>query len=227
LDDSTQIRFIGNTFNGNGQSGGIGQPNIVMEGETSNVNILGNYWEGGANGRQKLIFNDTSNYLNMSETALTEAEILDNTGVARYSTLAPDRTAFGGRQWTDQNLLSIGNESAVQKTTNYNITNSDSGTTLWTSVDGVVFGLPPTVLGMVVRIQNRSVDGGSIGEAEITISPNAADKIIGAQNAGTDDRDIVNTKATHKRGDMIELIGDGNDGWFIRNIYGTWDREAP
>ncbi len=82
--------------------------------------------------------------------------------------------------------------------------------------------MPATVKGLVYEFWNTGANGNNI----ITISPNAADKIGGgALGAGVDDKDLINTKATAKYGDMVRLVGDGADGWIITKIVGTWAKE--
>ena len=44
--------------------------------------------------------------------------------------------------------------------------------------------------------------------------------------SGTDNKDIVNTKATAKRGDRLTLVGDGVDGWYILEGVGIWTEES-
>ena len=44
--------------------------------------------------------------------------------------------------------------------------------------------------------------------------------------ASTDDKDIINTKATQKQFDYVHLIGVHDDGWLIHNKRGTWVDQA-
>ena len=60
----------------------------------------------------------------------------------------------------------------------------------------------------------------------LSLSPNSADSIYGNGFTVADDKDAVNTAATDAVGDMISLVSDGVDGWFIDGIIGTWAREA-
>jgi len=87
--------------------------------------------------------------------------------------------------------------------------------------DNAVITLPATVAGLKYRIQNDADDGG----AKLSISPNANDKIMGADLAGVDNKDLINTKATQIRGDFVELTGDGADGWFVTDMRGIWAAE--
>jgi len=40
--------------------------------------------------------------------------------------------------------------------------------------------------------------------------------------AGTDNKDIINTKATQARLDFVHLIGMAAAGWCIADVRGTW-----
>jgi hypothetical protein len=88
--------------------------------------------------------------------------------------------------------------------------------------DAKVLTLPATVVGMRYRIRNAGADGGVL----VTVSPNASDKIMGCGITSADDKDLLNTKATAKKGDYIDLLGDGVNGWYIQELRGTWARQA-
>lgn len=60
----------------------------------------------------------------------------------------------------------------------------------------------------------------------LSISPAAADHIRGNGLTSTDDKDLINTGATDRLGDMVQLYCDGVDGWVIERIIGTWAKEA-
>lgn len=93
-----------------------------------------------------------------------------------------------------------------------------------------VITLPATSEGLRFFILNGAVDGA----AQITISPNASDMIKGSfsngekviRMTGTDNKDIVNTKATAKNGDFIVLNADDSAGYYIENGTGIWVEES-
>lgn len=62
--------------------------------------------------------------------------------------------------------------------------------------------------------------------AGLSISPAAADAIHGNGLTSVDNKDLINTGATDREGDMVELVADGVDGWFIVSVNGTWAKEA-
>lgn len=98
----------------------------------------------------------------------------------------------------------------------------DSGKVFFVDTDAKTVTLP-AVEGMGgIKIVNI----GAFGTVAVTVSPNANDMIEGPDITGADNKDLVNTKATACRGDYIDLdYGDAN-GWVVRDIKGTWAREA-
>ena len=92
------------------------------------------------------------------------------------------------------------------------------------AVDAQTYTLPAVVVGAKFLIVNTAADGGAL----MTIEPNASDKfnvdIAGA--AGTDDKGIINTKATQIQYDYVILSGDAAAGWTIDSIKGVWVDEA-
>lgn len=79
--------------------------------------------------------------------------------------------------------------------------------------------LPATVLGRVYTITN-----GGDNNVTVTISPNAADKIMGNGFTSADDKDAINTNGAGD--DEITLLGDGANGWHVVSVHGTWTRQA-
>jgi hypothetical protein len=110
------------------------------------------------------------------------------------------------------------------------LTYNDSDKIILIGTDELVVTLPATVAGLRYTVLNSGANGNNI----ITISPNASDKIMGSfveggvniTMSGTDNKDIVNTKSTAKKGDYITLVGDGVDGWYIEKAKGIWTEES-
>ena len=92
------------------------------------------------------------------------------------------------------------------------------------NADAKTLTLPAVVLGASFIIVNTNDDAGGL----LTISPNASDKFLVdiAGAAGTDNKDIVNTKATQTKFDYVKLVGLSADGWLIDDIRGTWVDES-
>jgi hypothetical protein len=87
-----------------------------------------------------------------------------------------------------------------------------------------VFTLPAIgVVGQTFWIVNGAADG-----TLMTVSPNASDKFLWdvAGAAGTDDKDIINTAVTAKKGDYVKLSFGSAAGWIIDELGGTWIDQA-
>ncbi len=99
---------------------------------------------------------------------------------------------------------------------------ADVGQIIDVDTDAQVLTLPATVVGMRFRIRNAGADAAVL----VTVSPNASDKIMGCGITSADNKDLLNTKATAKKGDYLDLLGDGVNGWYIQEMRGTWVREG-
>lgn len=100
---------------------------------------------------------------------------------------------------------------------------TDTGSLQWVDTDAKVITLPAIATGLDgVAI----VNGGSFGTVLVTISPQAADKILGPGITSADDKDLLNTKATARRGDFAILGGNDADGYAVQALRGTWARQA-
>jgi hypothetical protein len=108
------------------------------------------------------------------------------------------------------------------KSDNYTVDAQDSGKIIYVDTDAKTITLPAVEAGIQITV----VNAGPFGTVAVTISPNAADMIEGADLTGADDKDIVNTKATAQRGDFVTLLGANADGWMVIAQRGTWAREA-
>lgn len=115
-----------------------------------------------------------------------------------------------------------GKRPIALKTDNYTVLATESGTVFKIATDAKVFTLPATAEGLWYTFVNSGADGNNI----LTISPQAADSIIGGGLTSVDDKDLINTKATAKEGDTVTLVADGVDGWFITDLVGTWAKET-
>lgn len=134
---------------------------------------------------------------------------------------APDSIAAGDNVTVGRELtFTYGLKQT--KSANYTMTEGDSGYITYIDTDAVVITLPATVVGYTYTFVNAGGDGA----VAITLSPNASDKIMGAGLTAADNKDLINTKATARRGDSVTLIGDGVNGWFVQRMTGTWAREA-
>jgi hypothetical protein len=113
--------------------------------------------------------------------------------------------------------------NAVAKEANYTVViTTDSGKTFTSETDGAVFTLPSIAIGNTVTFVNNATDGTNT----LTISPAAADGITYA-GSSTDNKDLINTKLTSKRGDSVTLASlDGTVAWQVVDARGIWAKEA-
>ena len=112
--------------------------------------------------------------------------------------------------------------NAVTKSANYTVVvTTDSGKVFVTFTDNVVFTLPAIADGQVYTFINGAEDGA----AKVSISPNAADGIMYV--TATDNKDLINTKATAKKGDYVVIQNvAGTDYWSVTDARGVWAKEA-
>lgn len=99
----------------------------------------------------------------------------------------------------------------------------DTGKLFWIDTDAFAITLPAIADGYA---GGKIVNGGAYGTVLVTLSPAAADAIIGPDMTAVVDKDLLNTKATAQRGDSVALgIGDA-DGYVVTELNGTWAKEA-
>ncbi len=83
-----------------------------------------------------------------------------------------------------------------------------------------VVTLPATAAGLQFVIRC-----GATGQ-RVAVSPNAADKIMGADLAGVDDKDRILAAASSVAGDYLHLVADAVNGWFVVAERGKWTAES-
>jgi predicted RecA/RadA family phage recombinase len=142
-------------------------------------------------------------------------------------TLTVALTATAGVAYVDLNRVNPQlphwpNRTHVKKTADYTVDATNYGGVVHCdgggeSDDIIVITLPATVAGLEVTIQNDGADGTS----QITVEVNGSDKILNP--TALDDGDTLdNTLATAIRGDFVTFVGDGANGWIIKDFRGTW-----
>lgn len=102
------------------------------------------------------------------------------------------------------------------------VTTTDSGKIF--EVEGgndVTFTLPAIAIGNTFTFVYTGADG----NGSITLSPNAADGVSYAGSA-TDNKDLILTKATAKRGDTVTIASlDQTVAWQVTNVKGIWAKQ--
>lgn len=120
------------------------------------------------------------------------------------------------------NQLVHANATDSVRSTDTDLDANDAGKVIECATDSVTFTLPATTVGLTLTIVNTGADG----TCGIYVDPNASDLIKGCDIDGSDGQYIVNTKATHIQGDMVQLTADSGVGWYITKMTGTWDTES-
>lgn len=123
----------------------------------------------------------------------------------------------------DAGVLKDPHEGYVPQTVTTGLTldAQDSGKVLCITTDALTQTLP-AVEGMS---NIRFLNCGAFGTVEITVSPNGSDMIEAADIAGEDNHDLINTKATARRGDYLDVDYSDANGWVVTAKVGTWAKE--
>jgi hypothetical protein len=111
----------------------------------------------------------------------------------------------------------------------------DNDAVIQTATDNAAITLPdcaPANKGQKITIQNTGADGA----AKVSVDPHSSDKIVGGIVgsatgvpvflSGTANKDLINTKATAKKGDYVTLMSDGVDTWFVIAGHGVFASEV-
>lgn len=107
---------------------------------------------------------------------------------------------------------------------NTSIPASASGAVYIVTAADKILSLPATAAGLRYTVV-LAATGLSAGTG-LQISPAAADKIMGNGFTSADNKDAILAGSGDREGDMLTLVGDGNLGWYITAVAGTWTREA-
>lgn len=107
-------------------------------------------------------------------------------------------------------------------TANFTTDIQDNGKLFWVTTDAVTI----TLAAVATPLNAKFVNGGSFGAVAINLSPNAVDRIQGPDFAGTDNKDLINTKATARRGDFVKLVTGDANGAIVSELRGIWATEA-
>lgn len=89
--------------------------------------------------------------------------------------------------------------------------------------DGDALTLPAVAVGLA-GIKIVAID--AFGTTLVKIDPAAADLIRGPDITAADNKDLLLTKATQRRGDYVILGGVDANGYSVLELVGTWAREA-
>lgn len=98
----------------------------------------------------------------------------------------------------------------------------DNGKCFFVDTDAKVITLPAVATPVNCRIVNI----GAFGAVLVAVSPNASDKIQGPDLPGTDNKDLLNTKATACRGDFVNIVTGDANGALVTQMRGIWATEG-
>ena len=109
-----------------------------------------------------------------------------------------------------------------QKDSNYTVViSTDSGKTFISKTTDVVFTLPAIAVGNVYTFINTGADA----QNNLTVSPDGNDGILYLGSL-TDDKDVINTKATSKVGDYVTIASlNSTVFWTVVDVQGVWAKE--
>jgi hypothetical protein len=130
-------------------------------------------------------------------------------------------SGYGVVEW-DVDKYTDPHEGLTAETVSDNKTldNQDTAKVFFVDTDAKAITLP-AVEGMKFRV----VNAGAYGTVLVTIDPNANDGIKGPDLTNTDNKDLLNTKATAQRGDMVDIEYADATGWCVTKMIGTWAKE--
>jgi outer membrane protein assembly factor BamB len=101
----------------------------------------------------------------------------------------------------------------------------DSGKLFCVTLDGDGDALTlPAIADGLSGITIMAVD--AFGTTQVKVDPAAADMILGPDITGADNKDLLLTKATQRRGDFVTLTFGDADGYAVVEMRGIWAREA-
>lgn len=145
-------------------------------------------------------------------------------GTQRESTTAGTATASRNVTTSADNSVSGLRRKVNLAAATQALTAAQSGEKFVGAVDAV-FTLPAAAAGTKGVWYEFEAGALSAGTG-LSISPAAADHIRGNGLTSVDNKDLINTGATDRLGDMVRLYCDGVDGWVIEQVIGTWAKEA-
>lgn len=146
---------------------------------------------------------------------------LDTNHAAAYPTRISNQRTLEAALIQDI-LDSYLNFASTTKTDDYTvIITTDSGTVFDIATDAKTFTLPGIAIGNTFTFVNSGEDGAVL----LTISPAAADGITYA-GSETDNKDLLNTKATANKGDFATIASfTAVVTWQVPSARGIWAKE--
>lgn len=104
---------------------------------------------------------------------------------------------------------------------NKTLDEQDTAKGFWVDTDAKTITLP-AVLALSCMVMNGGADGAIL----VTVAPNSADGIAYKDAASTDNKALLNTKATARRGDYAVIEYGDADGWQVTRARGIWAKQG-
>lgn len=102
---------------------------------------------------------------------------------------------------------------------------SDAGTWQINNAADIITYLPQsTGVGKGVYYKVTIATGGLSDATGAKIRPKSNDTIFGIVAGATDGENLLLAGATDEAGDWVELVSDGNAGWYVTSHRGGWTR---
>jgi hypothetical protein len=98
----------------------------------------------------------------------------------------------------------------------------DNGKLFVVTADAKIITMPAVATPVNCVIMN----GGAFGTIAVNVSPDAADQVQGPDLPGTANKDLINTKATARRGDFVKLVTGDANGPIASELRGIWATEG-
>ena len=111
----------------------------------------------------------------------------------------------------------------VLKTADYTVvTTTDGGKIFSSFLDAIKYTLPAIAIGNTWTFLNLAKDGA----AKLSVDPQTADGITWAGAQDTN-KDLINTKATQRKGDYVTLSSfTATSFWQVPALRGLWAKET-
>ena len=170
-------------------------------------------------GRMEALLEQVDRDLNLANSTLTDCTITTSAA----ATFSGQMTNTGPISHAASAVPDYGNKVTIAAATQTIAYATHQGRPV-VQTQACVFTLPAVAdVKGDIWIINGAPDG-----TLMTISPDANDKFVWdiAGAAGTNNKDIINTAATAKKGDYVKLRYASADGWAIKEFGGVWADQA-
>lgn len=111
----------------------------------------------------------------------------------------------------------------LTETASWTVSADDNGKVFLLGAADLVATLPKSAPGL--RYAFILTAAGLSAGTGFQITPNGTDTVMGDGFASAAGKGAVLAGASDREGDMIELLADGNGGWYIVDVIGTWSRQ--